>query len=105
MELPEPFTGWTIDDAGTIHTPSGYRCTPQQIEAALWLVGSMRWERGKRVMFADTPLVEPRPRMYELRDLELPPARPIVVHREPLRDAKRRKLVARSFPASSRHDD
>jgi hypothetical protein len=80
MELCAPFNGWNIDVEGIIHTACGYRCTPQQIEAVLWLTGSLRWDLGKRAIFADTPLVEPR-RMHETRDLELPPANPIRVQR------------------------
>lgn len=60
MELCPPFEGWNLDTNGIIHTPSGYRCTPAQIEAALWLCG-MLWrsgELGSRLIFADTPMTE-----------------------------------------------
>src|SRR5581483_9073833 len=72
MELPAPFTGWRYDeDHDLIHTAAGYRCTPEQIEAALWLTGILRHEAaGKRVMYADTPLVEPRPRIYHWSDFD-----------------------------------
>lgn len=69
MELCPPFEGWTLDHDGIIHTPSGYRCTPQQIEAAMWMCG-MLWrsnELGARLIFADTPMVEPR-RLGSLKD-------------------------------------
>lgn len=81
MELCAPFEGWRMDNDGIIHTPCGYRCTPQQIEAALWLVGSLRWDLGKRAIFADTPMIEPR-RMYEVRDLTATPRNPITIRNQ-----------------------
>jgi hypothetical protein len=72
MELGAPFEGWHYDEEReTIYTLSGYRCTPEQIESALWLVGILRHETiAKHLMFADTPLVEPRPKIYDLRDFD-----------------------------------
>jgi len=72
MELPAPFTGWRYDEESvTVHTVSGYRCTPEQIESALWLTGILRHETaGRRIMYADTPLIEPRPRVYHWRDFD-----------------------------------
>lgn len=66
MELCPPFAGWRLDAEGTIHTPSGYRCTPEQIEAALWLLRVVDVRR--QTLFADTPLVEPR-RVVDLADM------------------------------------
>jgi hypothetical protein len=72
MELPAPFKGWRYDEErDLIHTAAGYRCTPEQIEAALWLTGILRHEAaGKRLMYADTPLIEPRPRIYHWTDFD-----------------------------------
>ena len=67
MELCPPFDGWHIDVDGIIHTPSGYRCTPAQIESALWLRDGIVNDRARRTIFADTPMVEPR-RLAEHRD-------------------------------------
>ena len=39
-ELGEPFTGWTIDRHGILHTASSYKCTPQLLEAARWSMGA-----------------------------------------------------------------
>jgi hypothetical protein len=50
--LPDPFVDWTIDDNGTIHTASGYRCTPQIIEAALWLFAFGQHTFGGKLMFS-----------------------------------------------------
>jgi hypothetical protein len=36
-ELTGPLDGWTYDEAGTIYTPSGYRCSARTLECALWL--------------------------------------------------------------------
>lgn len=38
-ELHGPLQGWAYDETGTIHTPSGYKCTARLIESALWLFG------------------------------------------------------------------
>lgn len=71
MDLRDTFNGWHVDADGTVHTPCGYRCTPEQIEAALWLTGILRHEAaGKRVMYADTPLIEIRPKIYSLTDFD-----------------------------------
>lgn len=67
MELCPPFDGWHLDVDGIIHTPAGYRCTPQQIEAALWLAGMLRYDMAKRPIFADSAL-EPRRPLSEARD-------------------------------------
>ncbi len=67
MELCPPFDGWHIDVEGIIHTPSGYRCTPAQIESALWLRDGIVNDRARHTIFADTPQVEPR-RLAETRD-------------------------------------
>lgn len=50
-ELAAPFTGWSVDQDGTVHTPSGYRCMPQMIESALWLLGIASTESKGRLMF------------------------------------------------------
>ena len=62
MELCPPFDGWYLDEDGIIHTPSRYRCTPSQIEASLWLFNFGHSIYGKRIMYADTPLVSPAER-------------------------------------------
>ncbi|GAA0707434.1 DUF3653 domain-containing protein [Dokdonella soli] len=67
MDLCPPFDGWTLDTDGILHTPSGYRCTPDQIEAALWLVGMLRFDHAKRPIFADS-MIEPQRPLYEARD-------------------------------------
>lgn len=38
-ELTGPLAGWTYDNTGVIHSPSGYRTTAKQMECALWLLG------------------------------------------------------------------
>ncbi|MEP6485360.1 MAG: hypothetical protein ABJB01_12995 [Rudaea sp.] len=77
-ELPEPFTDWTVDDNGTIYTASGYRCTPQMIESALWLMGFGKELYGKKLMFADDQIARP---IYSIEDIRVPPKRPIRVQR------------------------
>lgn len=67
MQLCPPFDGWHLDENGTIHTASGYRCTPLQIESALWLM-QFSDVHGPRLMFADTAPGATRP-VYELADL------------------------------------
>ena len=70
-DLGEPFIGWTVDDAGTIHTACGYRCTPQILEGALWLMGMAKHLYGSKQISSDTtthatvPLLETR----DLKDL------------------------------------
>jgi hypothetical protein len=67
MNLCPPFDGWTLDLDGIIHTPSGYRCTPNQLEAALWLTGMLRFDVGKRAIFTDS-LIEPTRQCYDSVD-------------------------------------
>jgi hypothetical protein len=68
MELCPPFDGWTLDQDGTIRTPCGYRCTPRQIESALWLMGMAREFHGGRLMYADDA-PGARRAVYDMRDL------------------------------------
>lgn len=67
MEFCPPFDGWHLDVDGIIHTPSGYRCTPDQIESALWLRQGVLHDVAKRTIFADTPMIETR-KFAESRD-------------------------------------
>lgn len=46
-ELTGPLADWTYDDQGVIYTRSGYRCTEQQLESALWLLGCWSSESRK----------------------------------------------------------
>jgi hypothetical protein len=66
-ELTGPFAGWSYDDAGTVYSPSGYRCTGQLIECALWLFGMLRFDMGKRPIFADTAIGATR-QLYDIND-------------------------------------
>lgn len=69
-EIGEPFgTGWTYDDAGTIYTPSGYRCTPQQIEGMLWLFGCLPFRPEKYLIHSDEAAGALRP-LYERSDID-----------------------------------
>lgn len=36
-QLQGPLEGWTYDENGTIYTASGYHCSAQTLECALWL--------------------------------------------------------------------
>jgi len=46
-ELSGSLEGWTYDEEGVMHTPSGYRCTAQQIEGMLWLLGRLLFNPEK----------------------------------------------------------
>jgi len=35
------------DEEGVMHTPSGYRCTAQQVEGMLWLLGRLLFNPEK----------------------------------------------------------
>ena len=63
-ELPWPFEGWTVDADGVIHTASGYRTTPQKIEAFCWLMGMHKATEiygSARLMFNESSIEEKRP--------------------------------------------
>jgi hypothetical protein len=78
-KLPTPFKDWTVDDDGTIHTASGYKCSPELIEAALWLFEAGKHLTGSKRMFsADDTIVRP---LYEIRDITIPKQKDIHVQR------------------------
>lgn len=80
-QLPEPFKDWTIDENGTIHTRSGYKCSPELIEAALWLFGISSVKDRTKLMFAiDDTEGKKRP-LYEISDLRIPKRGDIHVER------------------------
>lgn len=69
-ELGQPFgNGWTYDENGTIFTPSGYRCTPQQIEGMLWLSGCLPFHPERLLMHSDEAAGALRP-LYERADID-----------------------------------
>lgn len=68
-ELPGPLEGWTYDEEGVIHTPSGYRCTGQQIEGMLWLFGCLPFQPEKLLMHSDECAGALRP-LYERADID-----------------------------------
>jgi hypothetical protein len=63
-ELPGPLEGWTYDEEGVVHTPSGYRCTAQQIEGMLWLFGCLPFNPEKLLIHSDETAGALRP-LYE----------------------------------------
>ena len=77
-ELPWPFDGWTVDNNGIIHTASGYRTTPQKIEAFCWLLGmheAVKIYGSDRLMFNESSIEEKRP-IFDWRDTLLETRRP-----------------------------
>lgn len=84
IELPWPLEGWTADEDGWLHSPAGYRTTPQRIEGFCWLFGLhdfVKSQDGHRLMFADTPLTEPLPRCWDWKDVWVPRKSDIKVSR------------------------
>ena len=80
--LPAPFKDWTVDEDGTIHTASGYRCTPQILEAAMWLMESGKYIAGSKRMFSADEICTAKKRtLYEISDIRIPPDKPIRVQR------------------------
>ncbi|WIG55333.1 MAG: hypothetical protein OJF61_001119 [Rhodanobacteraceae bacterium] len=78
-EMGKPFgEGWTYGEDGVIYTPSGYRCTPQQIEGMLWLFGCLPFRPDKLLIHSDEAAGALRP-LLELADLDdsgqMPPTR------------------------------
>jgi hypothetical protein len=75
-EMPGPLEGWTYDEHGTIYTATGYRCTAQHIECALWLMQCYSLEVRRYLIHSDEEAGALRP-VYELSDLSanVPPTR------------------------------
>ena len=93
-ELPWPFEGWTVDDAGVLHTPSGYRTTPAKIEAFCWVMGmhkAIETFGGARLMFNESSIEEKRP-IFDWRDTLVETRRPndIAVNANGIRRGKQR---------------
>lgn len=77
-ELPWPFDGWTVDDNGVIHTASGYRVRPAQIEAWAWLMSMHNFANtmgADRLMFNEFSIEEKRP-IFHWKDTEIEIPRP-----------------------------
>lgn len=69
-EIRGPFgEGWTYGEDGTIHTPSGYRCTPQQIEGMLWMFGCLPFKPDKYLIHSDEAAGAMRP-LLEHSDID-----------------------------------
>lgn len=77
-ELPWPFDGWTVDDHGVLHTPSGYRTTPAKIEGFCWLFGmhdAVKTFGAERIMFNEAAIEEKRP-IFDWHDTVVETRRP-----------------------------
>lgn len=77
-ELPWPFEGWTVDDTGVLHSPSGYRTTPAKIEAFCWIMGMHKAVQafgGHRLMFNESSIEEKRP-IFDWKDTQVETQRP-----------------------------
>lgn len=70
-ELPGPLTGWTYDENGTIHTRSGYKCSAQTLECALWLFQCYSGEARKYLIRSDDAPGATRP-LHEINDARDP---------------------------------
>lgn len=68
-ELNGPLAGWTYDEDGTIYTNSGYRCTAQQIEGALWIAGCHALGGTRYLITSDEAAGALRP-LYERSDID-----------------------------------
>lgn len=66
-EIGEALPGWTYDEAGTIHTASGYRCNARTLECALWLFQCYSGEARKYLIRSDEAPGALRP-LYEVDD-------------------------------------
>lgn len=53
-ELTGPLNGWTYDEAGTIYSPTGYRCSARTLECALWLFQCYSLDATRWLMRSDT---------------------------------------------------
>lgn len=67
--LPESWAGFGFDRDGLLITRSGYKCSPQSLEAALWLVGCMRFDATKLLIRSDEAPGAFRP-LYETSDAD-----------------------------------
>ena len=67
--LPENWAGFGFDRDGLLITRSGYRCSPQSLESALWLVGCMRADARKLLLRSDEAAGALRP-LYETSDAD-----------------------------------
>lgn len=72
-EMGGPLDGWTYDERGTIHTRSGYRCTAQTLECALWLFQCYGGEARRYLIHSDEHPGALRP-LYETSDAKSGPA-------------------------------
>ena len=68
-ELPGPLEGWTYDEEGTIYTTSGYRCSAQQIEFAMWMWSCMTAEAKHWMIRSDERPGATRP-LFDPEDLK-----------------------------------
>ena len=69
-EMGKPFgEGWTYGEDGVIYTPSGYRCTPQQIEGMLWLFGCLPFRPDQLLIHSDEAAGALRP-LLERADMD-----------------------------------
>lgn len=67
--LPPNWSGFGFDRDGLLITRSGYRCSPQSLESALWLVGCMRADARKLLLRSDEAAGALRP-LYETSDAD-----------------------------------
>lgn len=67
-ELPGPLEGWTYDENGTVYTASGYKCSAQTLECALWLFQCYCTDARRHLIHSDEAPGALRP-LYELSDL------------------------------------
>lgn len=67
--LPPSWAGFGFDRDGLLITRSGYRCSPQSLEGALWLVGCGRADARRYLMRSDECAGALRP-LYETSDAD-----------------------------------
>lgn len=67
--LPPNWEGFRFNDRGELTTRSGYRCSPQSLEAALWLLGCWSSESRQYLIRSDEARSAVRP-LYETSDAD-----------------------------------
>ena len=67
--LNGPLEGWTYDENGTTYTASGYLCSAQTLESALWLFECFIVEGRRYLIRSDEAPGTVRP-LYELSDAD-----------------------------------